>query len=107
MYVDGREALEEAVAQGMGVGVIARTEFNEPRRIRNDFRVEDCQASMTEFASRGSPTAPHRTCWRRFLPSACRGARNKRRQEATRKKTAPEGAALPLLHGYFLTHRRR
>jgi aminoethylphosphonate catabolism LysR family transcriptional regulator len=51
MYVDGREALEEAVAQGMGVGVIARAEFNESRRIRM-IPLEDCQVQMIESLTR-------------------------------------------------------
>src|SRR5436309_4025051 len=40
----------------------------------------------------------------RSLPSACRGARNKRGKKRRAKKTAPEGAALPLLQWIFLTH---
>jgi DNA-binding transcriptional LysR family regulator len=51
MYVDGREALEEAVAQGMGVGVIARAEFNESRRIRM-IPLQDCQVQMIESLTR-------------------------------------------------------
>jgi len=51
MYVDGREALEEAVAQGMGVGVIARAEFNPSRRIRM-IPLDDCQVRMTESLTR-------------------------------------------------------
>lgn len=51
MYVDGREALEEAVAQGMGVGVIARAEFNESRRIRM-IPLQDCQVRMIESLTR-------------------------------------------------------
>jgi aminoethylphosphonate catabolism LysR family transcriptional regulator len=51
MYVEGREALEEAVAQGMGVGVIARAEFNESRRIRT-LALQDCQVEMIESLTR-------------------------------------------------------
>jgi aminoethylphosphonate catabolism LysR family transcriptional regulator len=51
MYVDGREALEEAIAQGMGVGVIASAEFNESRRIRM-IPLHDCQVEMIESLTR-------------------------------------------------------
>jgi len=51
MYVDGREALEEAVAQGMGVGVIARAEFKESRRIRM-IPLQDCRVQMIESLTR-------------------------------------------------------
>ena len=51
MYVDGREALEEAIAQGMGVGVIASAEFNESRRIRM-IPLQDCQVEMIESLTR-------------------------------------------------------
>jgi aminoethylphosphonate catabolism LysR family transcriptional regulator len=51
MYVDGREALEEAIAQGMGVGVIAYAEFNESRRIRM-IPLQDCQVEMIESLTR-------------------------------------------------------
>ncbi|MGF6262615.1 aminoethylphosphonate catabolism LysR family transcriptional regulator [Paraburkholderia youngii] len=51
MYVDGREALEEAVAQGIGVGVIARAEFNESRRIRM-VPLVDCRVQMIESLTR-------------------------------------------------------
>jgi LysR family transcriptional regulator, low CO2-responsive transcriptional regulator len=51
MYVDGREALEEAIAQGMGVGVIAYAEFNASRRIRM-IPLQDCQVEMIESLTR-------------------------------------------------------
>jgi aminoethylphosphonate catabolism LysR family transcriptional regulator len=51
LYVDGREALEEAIAQGMGVGVIASAEFNESRRIRM-IPLQDCQVEMIESLTR-------------------------------------------------------
>ncbi|WP_144151752.1 LysR substrate-binding domain-containing protein [Paraburkholderia sp. BCC1885] len=51
LYVDGREALEEAIAQGMGVGVIASAEFNESRRIKM-IPLQDCQVEMIESLTR-------------------------------------------------------
>ncbi|PLZ03737.1 LysR family transcriptional regulator [Burkholderia sp. WAC0059] len=51
LYVDGREALQTAVAQGVGVGVIAHAEFGESRHIRT-IPLEDCQVQMIESLTR-------------------------------------------------------
>jgi aminoethylphosphonate catabolism LysR family transcriptional regulator len=47
MEVEGREAAREAVAAGIGVGVVSEPEFGHDERL---VRIEltDCQASMTE-----------------------------------------------------------
>ncbi|CAB3795602.1 HTH-type transcriptional activator CmpR [Paraburkholderia caffeinitolerans] len=47
LYVDGREALQTAIAQGVGAGVIAGAEFGESRRIRA-IALVDCQVRMVE-----------------------------------------------------------
>jgi len=51
LLVEGREALEEAVAHGLGVGVIARAEFNGDRRIRA-IPLDDCGSEMVEYLVR-------------------------------------------------------
>ncbi|MEK6292761.1 MAG: LysR family transcriptional regulator [Paraburkholderia tropica] len=51
LYVDGREALQTAIAQGLGAGVIAGAEFGESRRIRA-IALVDCQVRMVESLTR-------------------------------------------------------
>ncbi|WP_322051260.1 LysR substrate-binding domain-containing protein [Paraburkholderia bannensis] len=51
LYVDGREALQTAIAQGVGAGVIAGAEFGESRRIRA-IALVDCQVRMVESLTR-------------------------------------------------------
>ncbi len=59
LLVEGREALEEAVAHGLGVGVIARAEFNGDRRIAV-VPLQDCRAEMVESLVRLADRPPSR-----------------------------------------------
>ncbi|WP_322029975.1 LysR substrate-binding domain-containing protein [Paraburkholderia sp. J76] len=56
LYVDGREALQTAIAQGVGAGVIAHAEFGESRRIRM-LPLVDCQVRMIESLTRLADTS--------------------------------------------------
>lgn len=47
MQVEGREALEQAVAGGLGLGIIARAEFSGSRRLRT-VPLGGCAAQMVE-----------------------------------------------------------
>ncbi len=51
LYVDGREALQTAIGQGVGVGVIAHAEFGDSRRMRT-IALDDCQVQMIESLTR-------------------------------------------------------
>lgn len=51
LYVDGREALQTAIAQGVGVGVIAGTEYSGAPGIR-PVPLVDCQVRMVESLAR-------------------------------------------------------
>jgi aminoethylphosphonate catabolism LysR family transcriptional regulator len=57
MLVEGREALEQSVANGLGLGTIARAEFNGSRRIRLVPFI-DCQAEMVESLVRLADRPP-------------------------------------------------
>ena len=57
MLVEGREALEEAVAHDLGFGIIARAEFNGDRRIAV-LPIEDCRAEMVEALVRLTERPP-------------------------------------------------
>ncbi len=59
LLVEGREALEEAVAHGLGLGVIARAEFNGDRRI-TILPLTDCRAEMAESLVRLADRPPSR-----------------------------------------------
>ncbi len=51
LYVEGREALQTAITQGVGVGVIARTEFGGSPGVRA-IALADCQVRMVESLAR-------------------------------------------------------
>lgn len=59
MLVEGREALEEAVARRIGVGVIARAEFNGDQRLAI-VPIEDSKARMVEALIRLADRPPSR-----------------------------------------------
>jgi DNA-binding transcriptional LysR family regulator len=47
MEAEGREAAREAVAAGIGVGIVSRPEFGDDRRLRA-LDLVDCDRTMTE-----------------------------------------------------------
>lgn len=57
MLVEGREALEQSVANGLGLGTIARAEFSGSRRIKL-VPFLDCQAVMVESLVRLADRPP-------------------------------------------------
>ena len=51
LYVEGREALQTAIAQGVGVGVIGNAEFGGSPGVRR-IPLADCQVRMVESLAR-------------------------------------------------------
>jgi aminoethylphosphonate catabolism LysR family transcriptional regulator len=66
MLVEGREALEQSVASGLGLGIIARAEFSGSRRLRC-VPLVGCEATMVESLVRLAERPPSKLLDALFL----------------------------------------